>query len=150
MVLSLLHGSTFTSIHDYWKNHSFDYMLAWKIPGKNFPGMENSMDRGAWQALVLRVAKSWTQLNTYTHMIRMPANLCLLQSTPQNTLEEEMLSSPFHRRGEGKWLLQGHTAGGRQGLQRKAPSHIRECGQRFRDYIFLPSLPAFSLSRQRT
>ena len=25
-VLSLLYGSTLTSIHDYWKNHSFDYM----------------------------------------------------------------------------------------------------------------------------
>ena len=24
--LSLLYGSSFTSIHDYWKNHSFDYM----------------------------------------------------------------------------------------------------------------------------
>ena len=25
-VLSLLNGPTLTSIHDYWKNHSFDYM----------------------------------------------------------------------------------------------------------------------------
>ena len=25
-MLSLLYGSTHTSIHDYWKNHSFDYM----------------------------------------------------------------------------------------------------------------------------
>ena len=25
-VLSLPYGPTFTSIHDYWKNHSFDYM----------------------------------------------------------------------------------------------------------------------------
>ena len=24
--LSLLHGQTLTSVHDYWKNHSFDYM----------------------------------------------------------------------------------------------------------------------------
>ena len=24
--LSLLYGPTLTSIHDYWKNHSFDYM----------------------------------------------------------------------------------------------------------------------------
>ena len=33
--------------------------------------LENPMDRGAWQAMVHRVAKSWTwlkQLNTYTHM----------------------------------------------------------------------------------
>ena len=26
LVLSLLYGTTLTSIHDYWKNHSFDYM----------------------------------------------------------------------------------------------------------------------------
>ena len=25
-VLSLIYGPTFTSVHDYWKNHSFDYM----------------------------------------------------------------------------------------------------------------------------
>ena len=25
LVLSLLHGPTLTSIHDYWKIHSFDY-----------------------------------------------------------------------------------------------------------------------------
>ena len=29
--LSLLYGSTLTSVHDYWKNHSFDYMdLCWQ------------------------------------------------------------------------------------------------------------------------
>ena len=27
LVLSLLYGSTLTSIHDYWKNNSFDYIL---------------------------------------------------------------------------------------------------------------------------
>ena len=26
MALSLVYGPTLTSIHDYWKNHSFDYM----------------------------------------------------------------------------------------------------------------------------
>ena len=30
-VLSLLYGPTLTSIHDYWKNHNFDYAdLCWK------------------------------------------------------------------------------------------------------------------------
>ena len=29
--LSFLYGSTLTSIHNYWKNHSFDYMdLCWQ------------------------------------------------------------------------------------------------------------------------
>ena len=31
LVLSLLYGPTLTSIHDYWKNHSFDYTdLCWQ------------------------------------------------------------------------------------------------------------------------
>ena len=25
-MLSLVYGPTFTFVHDYWKNHSFDYM----------------------------------------------------------------------------------------------------------------------------
>ena len=30
LALSILYGPTLTSIHDYWKNHSFDYMnLCW-------------------------------------------------------------------------------------------------------------------------
>jgi len=28
--------------------------------------LENPMDRGAWRAIVHRVAKSWTQLSTYS------------------------------------------------------------------------------------
>ena len=31
LVLSFLYSPTLTSIHDYWKNHSFDYMdLCWQ------------------------------------------------------------------------------------------------------------------------
>ena len=31
LVLSLLYGPTLTSIDDYWKNHSFDYIdLCWQ------------------------------------------------------------------------------------------------------------------------
>jgi len=29
--------------------------------------LENSMDRGAWQATVCRIAKCWTRLSTHTH-----------------------------------------------------------------------------------
>ena len=36
-VLSLLYGPTLTSIHDYWKNHSFDYMdLCWQSDVSTF------------------------------------------------------------------------------------------------------------------
>ena len=32
LALSLLYGPTLTSMHDYWKNHSFDYMdLCWQV-----------------------------------------------------------------------------------------------------------------------
>ena len=29
LALSLLYGPTLTSVHDYWKEHSFDYM--WEL-----------------------------------------------------------------------------------------------------------------------
>ena len=35
--VSFLYSSTLTSVHDYWKNHSFDYMdLGWQSQGANF------------------------------------------------------------------------------------------------------------------
>ena len=37
LVLSLLYGPTPTSIHDYWKNHRFDYMdLCWQSDVSDF------------------------------------------------------------------------------------------------------------------
>ena len=33
LVLSLLNGPTHTSIHGYWKNHSFDYMFTFRHKG---------------------------------------------------------------------------------------------------------------------
>ena len=30
LVLSFLYGSTYTSIHDYWKKHIFDYLNFWR------------------------------------------------------------------------------------------------------------------------
>jgi len=49
--------------------------LSWEDPleehGKplQYSCLENSMDRGAWQATVHGVLKSWTGLSTHTHMI---------------------------------------------------------------------------------
>ena len=37
LALSLLYGPTLTSVHDYWKNHSFDYMdLCWQSDASAF------------------------------------------------------------------------------------------------------------------
>ena len=36
-MLSLLYGLTLTSIHDYWKNHSFDYVeICWQSDASAF------------------------------------------------------------------------------------------------------------------
>ena len=40
--LSLLHSPTLTSIHDYWKNHSFDYK---DFVGKVMPLLYNLLSR---------------------------------------------------------------------------------------------------------
>ena len=40
----------------------------WKGYPLQYSCLENSMDAGAWQATVQRIAKSWTQLSdSYTH-----------------------------------------------------------------------------------
>ena len=39
----------------------------WKWQSLQFSCLENPMDRGAWLAVVQRVAKSQTQLGTHTH-----------------------------------------------------------------------------------
>ena len=36
LALSFLYGPTITSVHDYWKNHSFDYI--WTFVGKVYTG----------------------------------------------------------------------------------------------------------------
>ena len=41
-MLSLLYGTTLTSVHDYWKNHSFDYM---DILGKEMSLLFNMLPR---------------------------------------------------------------------------------------------------------
>ena len=35
-----------------------------------YPCLENSRDRGAWQATVNRVAKSWAELSTHAHITK--------------------------------------------------------------------------------
>ena len=74
--LNLLYGPTLTSIHDYWKNHSSDYMefcqqnnvsaFQYTVIGEGngtplqYSCLENPMAGGAWWAAVSGVAKSWT------------------------------------------------------------------------------------------
>ena len=41
-MLSFLHGSTLTSIHDYWKNHRFDYT---DLVGKDMSLLFNMLSR---------------------------------------------------------------------------------------------------------
>ena len=68
-------------MHDYWKNHSFDYtdfvsqvmsLLFITVIGNGTPlqysCLENPMDRGAWQATVYGVAKSQTRLSDSTSL----------------------------------------------------------------------------------
>ena len=84
-MLSFLYSPTLTFIHDYWKNHSFDYMtfvenvmsllfniLSRLVIGegngtpRQYSCLENPTDGGAWGAAVHWVAKSRTRLNDFT------------------------------------------------------------------------------------
>ena len=95
-VLSFPYSPALTSIHDYWKNHTFDYTRQSNVSvfqyvvqvchyfsskgqasfnflvveGNGTPlqysCLENPMDGGAWQAAVHGVAKSQAQLSNFT------------------------------------------------------------------------------------
>ena len=43
LMLSLLYGPTLTSVHDYWKNHSFDFI--WTFVGKVMSLLFNMLSR---------------------------------------------------------------------------------------------------------
>ena len=65
-LLSLLYGPALISVHDYWKNHSFDYLFyVWRFTyfsALQCSCLENPRDRGAWWAAVYGVAQSRTRL----------------------------------------------------------------------------------------
>ena len=70
-------------IAETWKQHKCPSTEEWiKMLGRSpkeghgnplqYCSLENSMDRGAWWAMVPRVAKSWTQLkHAHTHIFTM-------------------------------------------------------------------------------
>ena len=74
-MLSLIYGTTLKSIHNYWKSHIqtlvgkvmsllFNTLSRFVIGEGNgnplqYSCLENSMDRGTWQAMVHGVAESW-------------------------------------------------------------------------------------------
>ena len=66
LVLSLLYGQTLTSIHDYWKNHSFDYSNIWIFVGKVMSLLFNMLSR--WVIAFLprskRLLIAWLQSPT--------------------------------------------------------------------------------------
>ena len=65
-MLSLLYGPTLTSVHDYWKNHSFDsrtfvgkamsllfntlsrFVIAFLLRSKQMRGPESGMEGALW------------------------------------------------------------------------------------------------------
>ena len=59
-MLSLLYGPNMTSIHDYWKNHSFDYM---ELFGKVMSLLFNTLPRFviAFLPRSKRLLLSWLQ-----------------------------------------------------------------------------------------
>ena len=79
---------------------------------------KNSMDRGVWQAIVLEVTKSWTQLNRLSTHVYLPATqeTWVWSLSQEDPLEEEWQSTPVFLPGKshGQKSLagcspQGHT-----------------------------------------
>ena len=55
--------------------------------------LENPMDRGAWQATVHGVTKSWTRLSNWTTTATVPVWLCGDKKTPLLSVEEELMDA---------------------------------------------------------
>ena len=51
--LSLLHGPNLTSIHDYWKKHSFDSMGLSYFSLVKLDVLENSLKSSGWDSMLL-------------------------------------------------------------------------------------------------
>ena len=65
-------GEEFTALQDLWDISSLTrdqthVPCIGSLESSTASLLENSMNRGAWQATVQGFAKSWTQLNTHTH-----------------------------------------------------------------------------------
>ena len=72
------------------------------------PGLENPTDRGAWQATVHGVTKSWTQLSMYTHTHTYPEALPLeADLAPTDTwqnLDTSLVAPPGGRSYGREWV----------------------------------------------
>ena len=64
-----------------------------------YPCLENPMDRGAWQAAVHRVAKSWTPLSNFTFTFHFPLS-CIGEGNG-NPLQCSCLENPWD--GGASW-----------------------------------------------
>ena len=73
--LSFLHGSTLTSIHDYWKNHRFDYI---DLVGKDMSLLFNMLSRLGYQDLFNLSMLSLTRKLWFYHNWRRHVYLSLL------------------------------------------------------------------------
>ena len=80
--LVLHHPKEFAQTHIHWVGDAiwpFHFLLSERVN----MSMENPMDRGAWQATVRRVTKSWTwlkQLSIYGHKTSSSSGSCYLLS----------------------------------------------------------------------
>ena len=63
LALSFLYSPTLTSIHYYWKNHSFD---KWTFVGKVMSLLFNMLSRLVWKAAVHAVTEGRTRLSDFT------------------------------------------------------------------------------------
>ena len=69
---------------------------------------ENPMDRGAWQATVHGVTKSWTRLSNWTTTATVPVWLCRDKKTPLLSVEEELMDARCLLKNEEQCGLRPH------------------------------------------
>ena len=119
MALSFLWSPTLTSIHDYWKNHSFDWM---NLVGKVLSLLFNMLSR---LAIAFLPRSKWYRIREFS--LHSSWDICLLLPTD--------IGAP------GSWAFKL-----RLGLSLLVPLVPRSVGL---DLIYTPSLPEPPTCRQQ-
>ena len=109
-VLSLLYGPILTSVHDYWENHSFDYVLGRKweinISRKTFPSAHQTFS--LLPQHIVHFLILWHWLGSGSALFIHVSSACLFpksgDSTEQGPAFQSMDEYWAHSRYSATWL----------------------------------------------
>ena len=89
-MLNLLYGPTLTSIHDYWKNHSFNYIdFCWQSNGNSNTNNGSSNMVIVVAEIIVLVLIQFFPISLLCYMIYICVCVCFLTQSSQQTWVSE-------------------------------------------------------------